>query len=234
MRNALFGLALAGAAFAAPAAPAQAADAEAFLTEQCGTCHQLQPPADASLAVRAERKGPPLFYAGDKFRKEWLEEWLQKPTRIRPAGDFPLAHVKHTDKGDVIDESTLPAHPALSEEDAEMVAEALMAKTPNHALIEAEAFEPVRLSKRIGEMDFVKFKGCAACHRDTPKYGGVSGPELYTAWQRLQPAFITSYIRSSTAWEPRSLMPSLHLQTGAINKLASYLKLVGEKKGDAK
>jgi len=99
-------------------------------------------------------------------------------------------------------------------------------------LINAEAFEPVRMSKRIGEMDFVKFKGCAACHQDTPKYGGVTGPELYTAWQRLQPEFIASYIRSSVAWEPRSLMPNQHLQTGAINKLASYLKLIRTEKGD--
>lgn len=232
MRSALLGLALAGTLSVSLSPLAYGAEADGFLAERCGGCHQLDPPADAALDARKQRKAPPLFYAGNKFRQEWLVSWLQNPTRIRPAGDYPPAHIKRGEKGDVVDEASFAPHPALNEEDAERAAESLAAKTPNADLIAAEAFEPVRISKRIGEMDFVKFKGCAACHKDTPKYGGVSGPELYTAWRRLQPEYITSYIRNPAAWEPRSLMPNLHLQTGAINKLASYLKLIGAEKGD--
>ncbi len=231
MRSVLIGLALAGAVSFQSPALAGGGEADGFLAERCSTCHQLEPPANPSLVVRTERKGPPLFYAGNKFRREWLEAWLQAPARIRPAGDFPPAHIKNGEKGDEVDKASLIDHPVLPPGEAAMAAELLAGKTANSVLIAAEAFEPVRISKRMGEMDFVKFKGCAACHKDTPKYGGVSGPELYTAWQRLKPEFITSYIRDPAAWEPRTLMPNLHLQTGAINKLASYLKLIGEKEG---
>lgn len=231
MRSALIGLALAGALSAQLPSVAYGADADVFLAERCGSCHQLAPPADPSLAERRQRKGPPLFYAGNKFREDWLVSWLQQPVRIRPAGDYPPAHIKSGKEGDEVDKASLIDHPALSRDEAEKATGLLAKKMSNTALIEAEAFEPVRISKRMGEMDFVKFKGCAACHRDTPKYGGVSGPELYTAWQRLKPEFIISYIRNPAAWEPRSLMANLHLQTQAINKLASYLKLIGEEEG---
>lgn len=233
MRAITLGLALAGFVWTQSLPGAQASEIDGLLAKQCSECHQLAPPADRSLANRRQRKGPPLYFAGDKFRKDWLVSWLQNPTRIRPAGDYPPAHITAGADGDVIDPASLIEHPVLAAAAAEQAAESLAAMTPNQALIAAEAFEQVSLSKRMGELDFVKFKGCGSCHKDTKKYGGVSGPELYTAWRRLRPEFITSYIRDPSAWEPRSLMPNQHLQTGAINKLANYIKLI-EIKMDSK
>ena len=155
---------------------------------------------------------------------------MQKPTRIRPAGDFPGTHTRTTATGDVVDETTLTKHPAVAAAEAKLIADYLMTLTPNTALTEKEKdYKPGRVSARMGAMDFVKFKGCGGCHKDTPKYGGFSGPELFTAWQRLQPAFIVSYIRNPTAWEARSLMPNKHLNDGAIHKLADYLRTIGDK-----
>lgn len=225
MRKLMLGMA-ALAAVLSPTATTAGTDAAA--TESCAACHQMQGPADTSLEARRTRKAPPLYYAGNKFREDWLVEWLQKPGRPRPAGDYPPALVKPGGKTDKVDAALLTAHPVLPANKAKVVAKQLMTLTPNDDLIAAEDYVPGGISKRMGEMDFVKFKGCAACHKDTPKYGGVSGPELYTAWQRLQPEFITSYIRDPAAWEPRSLMPNKHLQTGAIHKLVNYLKLIGE------
>lgn len=194
----------------------------------------MQGPADASLEARRTRKAPPLYYAGNKFRQDWLVDWLQQPTRLRPVGDYPPAHVEPGGKPEETAVASSNEHPRLTAEKAKAVAAHLMTLTPNDDLIAAEDYTPGGISKRMGEMDFIKFKGCAACHKDTPKYGGVSGPELYTAWQRLQPEFIASYIRDPAVWEPRSLMPNKHLQTGAIHKLANYLKLVGEKPEEEK
>lgn len=233
MRKLLFGIGGAALAAILPLSPAASEQGEAA-AEACAGCHQMQGPADDSLEARRGRKAPPLFYAGNKFREDWLVEWLKQPTRLRPAGDYPPAHVKPGGKADEIDAASLTEHPALAPEKAKAVAAHLMTLTPNDALVEAEDYTPGGISKRMGEMDFVKFKGCAACHKDTPKYGGVSGPELHTAWQRLQPEFITSFIRDPAAWEPRTLMPNKHLQTGAIHKLANYLKLIGEKPEEGK
>lgn len=207
---------------AEPAAPVQ---------QKCAACHALTAPDEAAMGIaeRAQRKAPPLHYAGNKFRREWLAAWLQKPVRIRPAGVFPPAHVQNTPKGDVVDAVTLPAHPALALADAEASADYLMTLRAHDKLIQAEAYEPGNIAVRMGQMNFGKFKGCDGCHEDAPGRGGVSGPELYTAWQRLQPKFISAYIGNPLAWDHHSMMPSADLNADAVQKLADYLKAIGEK-----
>ncbi|MCB1381049.1 MAG: c-type cytochrome [Alphaproteobacteria bacterium] len=209
---------------------ASASNVAATVASKCGACHQLTGPEDRSISTRDERKGPPLFYAGNKFRKDWLARWLVDPVRIRPAGDTPMKHARSTPEGDVIDESKLTEHPRLSPGEAAQVTDYLMTLKPNDKLIAAESYTEANVSPRMGAMDFVKFKGCGGCHMDTAKDGGVSGPELYTAWQRLQPEFIASYIRDPVAWEARSIMPNKHLADGPINKLVNYLRSVGAEK----
>lgn len=227
-------LPLIGAAMTLPVLSAQAADSNGSgdlavtVASQCGICHQLKGPADATLATRHTRKGPPLFYAGNKFRKDWLAQWLVEPVRIRPTGDTPMSHVKSTPKGDAIDEGKLVDHPKLSPDEAAKISDYLMSLKPNDDLTAAETFTEANVSPRMGAMDFVKFKGCGGCHMDTAKDGGVSGPELYTGWRRLQPEFIASYIRDPIAWEPRSLMPNKHLKDAPINKLVNYLRIISE------
>ncbi len=217
------------AAAAAPVATA-GADAAAFVAESCAGCHALERPNyDAmSLSDRAERGGPPLYYAGNKFQGEWLERWLQSPERIRPAGDYPPAHVETTDDGDQIDTASLDAHPSLGAERAATVADYLMTLRPYDDRLAAVNYEPGNISWRMGQMAFGKFNNCIACHQDEPGYGGVSGPELYTAWDRLQPAFIASYIEDPTVWDPHTLMPADDLNEAAIAKLANYLKVLAE------
>ena len=229
-------IAIGGAALVAvlAAGPALAAEVPENIEKECMACHQLSGMAGTDLAARQTRKGPPLYYAGNKFRRGWLESWLRKPTQIRPAGDFPPDHVATGANGDVVDEKTLPKHPVVTADEAGKIADFLMTLTPHSDLLAQEKYTPGRVPERMGAMDFVKFKGCGGCHRDTPKYGGVSGPELYTAWQRLQPEFIVSYVRNPTAWEHRSLMPNKHLNDAGIHKLADYLRTIGEKTEQSK
>src|ERR1039458_5608557 len=65
------------------------------------------------------RKAPDLFYAGNKYHAEWLRAWLQKPTRIRVAGEFYADHVRSGEKSDEVAPTTLEPHPTLSAADAE-------------------------------------------------------------------------------------------------------------------
>jgi mono/diheme cytochrome c family protein len=219
---------LASAALAVP--DSAAADGAGLAAAQCAACHDLERPdyEALGLAERAERKAPPLFYAGNKFREEWLVAWLQDPRRIRPGGVFAPAHAVGTPEGDVIDEETLADHPALRADDAEAVAEHLMALRPFDDLLAAQGYEPGSVPLRLGQMNFSKFKGCDSCHQDAPDFGGFSGPELYTAWERLQPAFIASYIADPTAWDPNTMMPRGSLNAEEVHKLADYLKALAE------
>lgn len=212
-------------------APARAADDVAeFLNETCASCHTLEKPDYEQLGIdaRVERSGPPLHFAGNKFRRAWLEQWLQKPERIRPAGDYPPDHVGTDADGDYIDDATLEPHMALNEAQAKAVADYLMTLRPADDRLDAVTYEPGNIAGRMGQMNFGKFNNCIACHQDEPGYGGLSGPELYTAWDRLQPAFIASYIADPVAWDPHTLMPAGDLNAGAIQKLADYLKLIAE------
>lgn len=197
---------------------------------QCADCHAFEQVnyEQQTITERIERKAPPLFYAGNKFRRDWLVTWLQDPQRIRPAGYSPILHVVSGSNGDVVDEKTLPQHLKLNQQEAEAVADFLMTLTPYTSRLQESDYQPGDISWRMGNLNFGKFNGCDACHRDAPDYGGLSGPELYTAWQRLQPQFIASFIADPVAWDPHTLMPKNELNPAAVKKLADYLKVNGE------
>jgi mono/diheme cytochrome c family protein len=214
---------------------ARAADeGAAILTQRCAGCHNLTGPASHTLKELWARKAPDLFYAGNKYRAEWLAAWLQKPTRIRVAGEFYADHIRSGAKSDEVDPTTLEPHPALSAADADTVTQALLRLKPRDDLIAAEKIEPGSISKSMGEMAFDKFLGCMACHEIEPGFGGASGPELYTAARRLQPGFIASYIRNPQAWDPRIWMPNKRLSDPNIQKMVHYLSELAKEHGDGK
>lgn len=219
-------------ALCSPAVMAE--DGAAILDKNCTSCHNLKGPAPQTLKELWDRKGPDLFYAGNKYRQDWLAEWLQKPQRIRSAGEFYGKHIKPGAKSDEVDASTLENHVALSRDDAVAVAAELMKLKPHDDLIAKEKIEPGTISKQMGEMTFDKFQGCMACHLIEPDYGGISGPELYTAGKRLQPEYIASYIRSPQAWDPKIWMPNKHVSDANIQKLVNYLELLSRESGNDK
>jgi len=229
----VFQFALAAAALAISPA-ASAAEGKAVLQKECVACHNLTGPAPQTLQALWDRKGPDLFYAGNKYRQEWLVEWLQKPQRIRPAGEFYGKHIKPGPKSDVIDTTTLEDHLALSRDDAIAVAAELMKLKAHDDLIAKEKIEPGTVSRQMGEMAFDKFMGCMACHLIEPDYGGFSGPELYTAAKRLQPEYIASYIRSSQAWDPKIWMPNKHVSDANIQKMVHYLGVLSKESENGK
>ena len=210
------------------------ADGGDMLRKNCAACHNIDGPPAQTLKEAFARKGPNLAYAGNKYQQEWLVAWLQKPQRIRPAGMYYADHIKVGAKGDVIDPSTLADHVALSKDDAVAVAAELMKLHPHDDLIAKEKIEPGTITKQMGEMNFDKFWGCMACHQIEPEYGGLSGPEVYTAGQRLQPAFIASFIRDPHAWEPKTWMPNKEVSDAAIQKMVNYLEVLGKESGNGK
>ncbi|MCL4486025.1 MAG: cytochrome C [Nitrospirae bacterium] len=225
--SALLPLWLAGAITATlTGGPARAAEPPgmALLKTRCASCHNLTGPAPASLHTLWARKGPDMFYAGNKYRKSWLVSWLRHPVRIRPAGMFYADHIKPGPKRDMIDESTLKPHMALSAADAKLAAEALMTLRAHDDLIAREKVPPGSISKTMGALVFDKFLGCIACHRIEPDYGGLSGPELFTAGDRLRSRFMASYIRSPQAWDPKIWMPNKHVSDSRIIQLVHYLQ----------
>lgn len=198
------------------------ADDDKSVLDSCKACHALEKSGASDVSRVWERKAPDLYYAGNKFQREWLVSWLQAPTRIRPGGEFYRKHIKSTAEGDVIDSASLSEHPRLDKDDAEAAATKLMAlKTPN--LVEEGGFQNAVVSEMMGAMFFGKLRGCAACHQDAPDHGGMSGPELYSAHKRLQADYVYSYIKHPQTIDPHVWMPDLGLTEVDLQRLTGYI-----------
>ena len=207
--------------------------ADGMLQKDCASCHNVSGPVAQTLKEAFAKKGPDLSYAGNKYRQEWIVSWLQNPTRIRPAGVVYGDHIKPGAKSDEIDASTLSNHVALSKADATAIAAELGKLKPHDDLIAKEKIEPGTITKQEGEMNFDKFWGCMACHLIEPDYGGLSGPELYTASKRLQPEFIASFIRNPQAWEPKTWMPNKGASDGFVKKMVRYFDVLSKESANA-
>lgn len=208
-----------------------AADIPFLAGNGCAACHNLSGPAPATLKALWERQGPDLFYAGNKYKAEWLVQWLQKPTRIRPTGMFYGNHIKPSTKADEVDASSLTQHPILTEADAKAATTELMKHTGRSDLIKQGDYQVGSIAPSMGEMLFDKFRGCLACHEIEAGYGGLSGPEVYTAGKRLQEDWLMSFLRNPQAWNPKTFMPNKHLSDIDLQKLTHYLRALGEEKG---
>lgn len=213
-------------------APGQAATGAEILKNQCASCHAVSKPDAASRDRLLTRLGPDLHYAGVKFNKDWLLAWLQKPTTLRPGGAMFVNATTPTPGGvDAIDASKVPAHPRLSSADAAAVADALMTLGLNDGLVEKGAYKNAPPNS-MAALLFNKLRGCASCHAAKPDAGGISGPELHTSGDRLQPDYVVEYIRNPQKFDPHVWMPQLNLNEADVQKLAGYLTTL--KQGAAK
>lgn len=225
---------------ASPASAAAGEEVAKILKNRCASCHNLTGPAPQTIRELWARDAPDLFYAGNKFRREWLVEWLQKPVRIRPAGVNYLRTINSSPTPkpgekkkayDVLWGSVLKplVHIKLDKAGAEEAADGLMrlkANTKYLAGMKLDKGAQVGLDK--GEVLFDKVYGCLSCHQIEPNYGGYTGPELYTAGKRLQPTFMLSYITRPKNWDPKIWMPNGNVKPDDLQKLVNYLILLSK------
>ena len=180
----------------APGRADPAAGQETFMGQDCTACHYTDGPAkEKTIDDQLAKKGPELFYAGSKFRREWREGWLQDPQPIRP-----LAYNSLTEEnpGD---------HPKLAVADAANVTDYLMTLTSD--AVEAGVITPKRNPK--GRQIFTKKMPCSGCHQYPARRkiaGGRSGPSLVDAGARLNPDWIYAYLKSPEVFKPVKAMPT--------------------------
>lgn len=201
------------------------------LDPSCAQCHALSRPSDTSTERLINRKGPDLWFAGSKFKADWLLAWLQNPKPLRPAGYPYFKTVMRGDDHDVPDPSKAFRHPALNKAAADSAVAALMALKAPSDLVHPGAFSGDAGGARMGGLAFNKLRGCIACHQGEGGQGGLSGPELTDAGARLQPDFIASYIVDPQRFDPHVWMPTLAMKDQDVQRLVGYLSQLG---GEAK
>ncbi|MCB1057145.1 MAG: c-type cytochrome [Acidobacteria bacterium] len=185
---------------------------------RCAACHDLAPSGAVSVLDRFDSDGPVLYYAGSKFRPGWLEAWLKAPERIRPAGYLPFRYTVATEDGDRIDETLIPEHLRLSPEEAHEAAAFLATLVqPVNPYPTTEAKASLRPA-----VHFEKILPCGACHQDRPGVGGLSGPELYRARERLERSWTLAFVEDPPYWGPKP-MPKVNVRGDLLTALGDFL-----------
>ena len=191
-----------------------ALDDRHIVTEQCASCHNLTGPAPGTFKALLKRRAPDLFYAGSKFNRPWLVEWLQKPTVIRRSGVTFLNHIVTEGGKDTIRKASVkPCAAKLSPEEAKWLADYLM--TLKDAAMKTAAIDPTKkFRKAKARRMFTKQFPCVACHMarfGKRTKGGISGPDLREAGKRLNPDWVYARIENPQYWDPKTWMPNFAL-----------------------
>jgi cytochrome c551/c552 len=182
--------------------------------KQCGTCHRFS-------NTEIEKPAPDLFFAGDKFQKKWLANFLTQPETIRLAGHtrdpgFLKGAPKYTDP-----------HPALNPKEAQQMTDHLMSlktmKDPSPLELPALSKGTRVRVKILFERDY----SCIACHQSynlarQPR-GGVSGPSLIDAGNRLRPEWVYQWLKNPKQFITRGRMPLYTFDEETLRKMTQYL-----------
>lgn len=188
---------LGAALFSLVAASVQAdpaAGAKVFQAKKCQDCHYTDAPAkEKTIADQLAKKGPELWYAGSKFQQAWLAKWLQDPKPVRPL------------KYNSLTEKNAGDHPKLAGADAAAVTEFLMSLTAKQ--VKQGVIKPKANPK--GRLVFTKSMPCSGCHQfPGQKFtGGLNGPSLSQAGERLDPDWIFAYLMDTKTFKPVRQMP---------------------------
>ena len=192
------------------------AEPEEIDTNGCRECHRL------SSKEKKSDKGPDLFYAGDKFYKNWLNKFLQSPSVIREVNIFSeldFLSKKH--------KASNP-HVALAKEGAERVANFLMTlRLPNLEVGKVNK-EPLSKGERAQtKMLFERSFGCISCHRAVNLVGkvrgGVSGPSLVNSGLRLKPDWIFHWLKTPQNFMYEGRMPVFDLDDQTTIRITKYI-----------
>lgn len=176
-----------------------------FKEKGCGGCHAVTGPAKfKSIEERLKKKGPDLWFAGNKFKEEWLREWLKKPVAIRAVkwGTLEAGNEKHM---------------SLSENEAKETATYLVSLIDKYTAkgVVNEGKKLSRSKELKAKTLFEKKQACYACHKTPVKrgtkvvrvVGGFTGPTFVDVGERLKGDWIYSFLKEPQTYEPFGRMP---------------------------
>jgi mono/diheme cytochrome c family protein len=178
--------------------PPEAAGARLVAELGCTGCHRIGDLPTTPVA-------PDLSGIGAKLRRAWLEAFLRRPHRVRPASYVPLSRSRMPDF-------------RLTAEEARRLATYLSGLRPTQAPAPEGA---LAIAGTDGGMLFQRL-ACRACHTFAGR-GGQAGPDLSAAAQRLQPSWVAQYLLGPQGLDPRSPMPRPGISPGEAWSITTYL-----------
>ena len=192
------------------------AEPEEIDTNGCRECHRL------SSKEKKSNKGPDLFYAGDKFSKNWLNKFLQSPAVIHEiafSSGLGFLNGKPTDN---------QLHIALTKDESEKVVNFLMTlRLPNLEIGKVNEESLSKGERARAKILFERSFGCISCHRTLNLVGkvrgGVSGPSLVNSGLRLKPDWIFHWLKTPQRFMYEGRMPVFNLDEETTILITKYI-----------
>ena len=185
--------------------------------KNCGSCHRL-----STGETEKSFTGPDLHFAGNKFQPEWLKQFLEKPEVIRPAGFITdSASMKEAPK-------ILSQHPSFSKAEAANLAQDLMDLKISPQKKESIILEPLSKGLRVKtKYEFERTFGCISCHQSLnlagKVRGGISGPSLVNAGNRLQADWIANWLITPEIYLQKGRMPRYKMDSSTQIRFTRFL-----------
>ncbi len=186
--------------------------------KKCDSCHRLN-----AEETGKNFAGPDLYYAGNKFQPEWLNTFLKQPEVIRPARFITNPRSLKSDP-----ENPLP-HPSFSEDEANALTKELL----DLKIAEQTSVTPEPLSK--GQRAKIKYQfertfSCVSCHQSLnlagKVRGGVSGPSLVNAGNRLQAKWVADWLSTPEAYTVKRRMPRYKMDADTLDQFTRFLMML--------
>ena len=165
--------------------------------KKCSSCHRL-------TNLEISKRGPDLFYAGNKFQSTWLLQYFQNPVIIRKAGTgsnpgFLKGEFKNS-------------HPVLSKKDAIQITRELMKMVLPEMPDEISNLKALSKGQKAKtKYEFERTFSCISCHQSLnlagKSRGGISGPSLVDAGNRLKANWVANWLKNPKMFSEKNRMP---------------------------
>lgn len=185
---------------------------ELFATHLCVNCHTTG--VDRAEMFELSLDAPNLDAAGDRFTKDWLQEWLLTPGLLKPDAHMPS----------VLEDGASPM------QDAADIATYLQAQrsatSPNRSPGDVSTS-----SLHDGESLYESL-GCLSCHHFEPPQQAdfFQRLSLFYANAKFKKGALTEFLLKPTAHYASTRMPDFNLSQDEANALAKFVR--SESKGE--
>ena len=192
------------------------AEPDEISNKECRSCHRF------SLIEQYSKKGPDLFYAGNKYYQVWLENFLQSPVVIR--------ELAYTSQSDLIDKKPKVnwSHISLTKGESKRVSKFLMTlRIPGLEMGKVDKKKLSKGQRSQGKILFERNFGCISCHRALNLVGkirgGVSGSSMVDSGLRLNPDWVFNWLKNPQKFFSESGMPLYDLNEETTVLITKYI-----------
>lgn len=187
------------------AAAVRLADLKKQGDEGCVACHSKEKNLLRPI-------GPNIGHEGSKLNREWVAGFMKQPERLRPIGYMPLSKAK------------MPNF-YFTDAEVDALVDYLMTLKDEgihpSVLMGWNSSDPDEIEK--GQILFEEDYACDGCHTRGSDEGGIVGPDLSYAAERIRPEWMFYWIKNPQRIRPDSPMPNFNMPDDQIRSILSYI-----------